>query len=285
VVREPPPLSVRDVVADGARRLAAAGVPRPRREAAQLWEAASGDGLGSAWRLGSDVAGAGALARFQTRLERRAGGAPLAHVLGEWSFRRLELIITPDVLIPRPETEGLVELLLAHVQRGRVADLGTGSGCIALALGSEGSFEQVVAVDASTAALVVARSNAARCGLHPELIRADFGSSLAEGAFDAVVSNPPYLSETEYAGLDPSVKSFEPRLALESGPDGLRATRAVIADAARALRPGGWLAIEIDATRGRESAGLARAAGFAGVTIHQDLFGRERFLLAQRSKR
>jgi release factor glutamine methyltransferase len=114
-------------------------------------------------------------------------------------------------------------------------------------------------------------------------MRADFGRALADGAFDAVVSNPPYLSEAEYAGLEPSVKTFEPRLALESGSDGLAATRAVIADAARVLRPRGWLALEIDATRGLESARLARDAGFVGVTIHQDLFGRERFLLAQRS--
>ncbi len=282
-MRESPSLSVREVVDDGARCLAAAGVPESRREAAQLWEAASGGGYGSAWRRSSDVPAADALARFRAQLDRRAAGAPLAHVLGEWSFRHLELTITPDVLIPRPETEGLVDLVLARVRQGRVADLGTGSGCIALALGSEGSFEQVVAVDASAAALAVARHNAGRCGVQLDLIRADFGRSLAEGVFDAVVSNPPYLSEAEYAGLDPSVKHFEPRLALESGPDGLMATRAVIADAARALRPGGWLAVEIDATRGPDSARLAQDAGLAGVTIHQDLFGRERFLLAQRS--
>lgn len=282
---ESPALSVREVVDGAARRLASLGMSQSRREAARLWESASGDVYGSAWRRGSDVAGDDALARFGTLLDRRAAGAPLAHVLGEWSFRHLDLAITPDVLIPRPETEGLVELLLAHVRQGRVADLGTGSGCIALALASEGGFEQVVAVDASAAALEVARHNAARCRIRIELIRADFGSSLAEGVFDAVVSNPPYLSEAEYDGLDPSVRSFEPRLALESGADGLRATRAVVADAARGLRPGGWLALEIDATRGDESACLARAAGLAGVTIHQDLFGRERFLLAQRSEK
>ncbi|HET7602575.1 MAG TPA: peptide chain release factor N(5)-glutamine methyltransferase [Gemmatimonadales bacterium] len=282
---ELPSISVREVVNDAVRRLAEAGVAEPRREAIQLWEAASGGARGSAWRRGADLASDDALARFRGQLDRRAAGSPLAHVLGEWSFRHLDLTITPDVLIPRPETEGLVDLLLARVQHGRVADLGTGSGCIALALGSEGDFGQVVAVDASAAALAVARHNARRCGIRLDLIHADFGGSLAEGMFDAVVSNPPYLSEAEYAGLDPSVKRFEPQLALESGADGLRATRAVVADAARALRPGGWLALEIDATRAHESACVAQAAGFAGVTIHQDLFGRERFLLAQRSTR
>ncbi|HET7110787.1 MAG TPA: peptide chain release factor N(5)-glutamine methyltransferase [Gemmatimonadales bacterium] len=277
------PHSVRDVVDEARRRLAAAGVVEARREAAQLWEATSDAPRGSAWRRGSDLAEPAVQARFEEQIRRRVAGEPLAHVLGEWSFRHLDLLITPDVLIPRPETEGLVELLLAQVRQGRVADLGTGSGCIALALGSEGSFEQVVAVDASAKALAVARRNAVRCGIRLSLVCADFGSALAENAFDAVVSNPPYLSEAEYGALDASVKAFEPRLALESGDDGLRATGVVMTDAHRALRPGGWLALEIDATRGAESARLARGAGFAGVTIHQDLFGRERFLLAQRS--
>ncbi len=280
---ESAPRSVRDVVDDGRRRLAEAGVVQPRREAAQLWEAVSGAPRGSTWRRGSDLAGPEALAQFYERIERRAAGEPLAHVLGEWSFRHLDLLVTPDVLIPRPETEGLVEHLLAHVRRGRVADLGTGSGCIALALASEGSFQQVIAVDASAEALQVAAHNAARCGISLTLLRADFGSALGEQALDAIVANPPYLSEAEYAALDASVKAFEPRLALESGTDGLRATRAVLMDARRALRPGGWLALEIDATRGPASACLAHDAGFVGVTIHQDLFGRERFLLAQRS--
>jgi release factor glutamine methyltransferase len=271
------------VVDEARRRLAAAGVIEARREAAQLWEAASGAPRGSAWRRGSDFAEPVALARFREQVRRRAAGEPLAHVVGEWSFRHLDLLITPDVLIPRPETEGLVELLLAQVRQGRVADLGTGSGCIALALASEASFEQVVAVDASARALEVARRNAARCGIRLSLVRGDFGSSLAENAFDAVVSNPPYLSEAEYSALDASVKAFEPRLALESGADGLRATGTVMTDAWRALRPGGWLALEIDATRGADAARMARDAGFAGVTIYQDLFGRERFLLAQRS--
>lgn len=278
-----PPRCVREVVEDGARRLASAGVTAARREAAQLWERVSGSRHGTAWRRGSDVAEPAVLSQFRRQVERRAAGEPLAHVLGEWSFRHLDLVVTPDVLIPRPETEGLVELLLARVRHGRVADLGTGSGCIALALGSEGAFEQVVAVDASAPALAVARHNAERCGVKLGLVRGDFGSMLAARHFDAVVSNPPYLSEAEYGTLDRSVKSFEPRLALESGVDGLRATRAVIGGARHALRLGGWLAIEIDATRGAESARLARDAGFAGVTIHQDLFGRERFLLAQRS--
>lgn len=276
-------LSVRNVVDEAGRRLAVAGVIEARREAARLWEAASGAPRGSAWRRGSDLAEPAALARFREQVRRRAAGEPLAHVVGEWSFRHLDLLITPDVLIPRPETEGLVELVLAQLRQGRVADLGTGSGCIALALASEASFEQVVAVDASARALEVARRNAARCGIRLGLVRGDFGSSLAENAFDAVVSNPPYLSEAEYSALDASVKAFEPRLALESGDDGLRATGAVMTDAWRALRPGGWLALEIDATRGADAVRMARDAGFAGVTIYQDLFGRERFLLAQRS--
>lgn len=273
----------RQAVENGARLLAGAGIGRARSESARLWEHANGLAHGTAWQRGSDVAMPAALSRFDECIHRRAHGEPLAYVVGTWGFRHLELEVTPDVLIPRPETEGLVELLLARVSRGRAADLGTGSGCIALSLACEGSFSQVVAVDASVPALAVARRNAARVGQDLGFVRADFGRALAMDAFDAVVSNPPYLSQAEYRALDPSVRSFEPRMALEGGVDGLDATRAVLADASRALRPGGWVALEIDAARAVQSARVACDAGFAGVTIHQDLFGRERFLLAQRS--
>jgi release factor glutamine methyltransferase len=275
---------VRDAVRAGAQLLASAGVAASRREAAHIWEAFAGAPYGAAWRRGTDFADPARLAQFQSAIRRRVRGEPLAHVLGSWGFRHLELEVTPDVLIPRPETEQLVDLLLAHVRTGRVADLGTGSACIALALASEGNFSHVVATDLSDDALAVARRNAEHCGLCLTLVRGDFGGMLAKDAFDAVVSNPPYLTEAEYAVLDASVKSYEPRLALESGADGLRATRTVLQHARRALRPGGWLALEIDATRGAETARLAHDAGLAGVTLHKDLFGRERFLLAQRSK-
>lgn len=275
--------SLQAALAEGAVTLGQAGIPEPRREARRIWT-----GLATAQpsALRQDAAAPperSMRARFSDAVRRRASGKPLAYVIGSWGFRHLTLVVNESVLIPRPETEGLVDLVLERVRTGRVADLGTGSGCIALALASEGAFRQVVAVDRSAAALGVAGRNAALAGVPLTLVRSDFGTALASGAFDVIVSNPPYLSAAEYAGLDLAVKAFEPRLALESGVDGLDATRTILGHAVRQLRPGGWVALEIDATRGEPSARCATDAGFSAVTIHQDLFGRDRYLLAQRS--
>jgi release factor glutamine methyltransferase len=258
------------LLARGSAELRNAGVEAATQEVRWIWEAVSGAPM--------------ATERFVALVQRRTRGEPLAHVLGSWQFRHLTLTITPDVLIPRPETEGLVDLVLERTRRGRVLDLGTGSGCIALALAMEGAFERVVAVDRSRAALAVAATNARLTGLAVDFVQGNFGEALGAGSFDVIVSNPPYLTEGEYLRLDPAVRHHEPRLALASGPDGLDATRVVLAAAARLLRPGGWVALELDSTRAAVSARLAAGAGLGAVTVHQDLFARERFLLAQRSE-
>ena len=280
---EPESLAVQAVLARGAATLGQAGIPEPRREAGRIWAGLCGQPDATAWLASSAPLDRGLASRFGDAVRRRASGKPLAYVIGSWGFRHLTLIIDDNVLIPRPETEGLVDLVLERASGGRVADIGTGSGCVALALATEGSFDMVLGVDRSAAALAVAGRNAAAAGVALPLVLAHFGSALSAAAFDVIVSNPPYLSEAEYQGLDLAVKAFEPRLALESGPDGLTATRAVLTDAVRALRPGGWVALEIDSTRADASARLAAGLGLGAVTIHQDLFGRERFLLAQRS--
>jgi release factor glutamine methyltransferase len=222
---------------------------------------------------------------FLEQVRQVAAGAPLEHVTGCAGFRHLDLRSDGRALIPRPETEGLVGVVLARVNQGTVADIGTGSGAIALALAAEGAFDVVVGVDSSTDALALARENAARTGVRIGLIEGHLASPLATGRFDAVVSNPPYLSASEYLALDPAVREHEPRAALESGADGLAATRELLDDARRVLRPGGWLALEIDATRGDRTRTLAEEFGWHGAAIHLDLFGRERYLLAQRSER
>ncbi len=275
--------TVRQLLVGAAARLAGAGIAEARREAARIWDDLSAAGASGGWPERDLATEPLQAARFERAIELRAQGMPLAYVIGRWGFRRLTLEITPAVLIPRPETELLVELALERINSGRVADIGTGSGCLALALATEGWFRTVVAVDRSAAALAVARRNAAAARASIELVRGDFGSGLASGAFDLIVSNPPYLSTAEFRSLDRSVREFEPRLALESGLDGLAATRAVLADAARGLSSGGWVVMEIDSSRAVESRRIALGAGFGVVTIHQDLFGRERFLLAQRS--
>ncbi|MDX2122159.1 MAG: peptide chain release factor N(5)-glutamine methyltransferase [Gemmatimonadota bacterium] len=274
---------LRDLILRGAGRLAAAGVAEPRREAVRLW--ADLAGLESyALPLPEPAVDPASADRFRAAVERRAGGEPLPYVTGVVGFRRLTLAADPRALIPRPETEGLVDLLLAHGAAGRVADVGTGSGCIALALADEGEYREVIGVERSRDALALAAENRGRTGLRVALVAGDLLSGFADRCLDAVISNPPYLTEAEYQALDPAVRGHEPAEALASGADGLRASEAVLTGAARVLVPGGVVALEIDAARPGESAALAAAAGLVDVTVHADLFGRARYLLARRSE-
>ncbi len=273
-----------DLVTDAGRVLAAARVPDPRREALRLWadlmEASPVDAiLGRRSPVTSEQ-----VAAFLFAVERRAGGEPLAYVSGRAGFRHLTLRVDRRVLIPRPETEGLVELVLARAPRGIVADVGTGSGAIALSLADEGEYHLVLGLDLSDGALAVAAANARCTGLPLALVRADLTTSLGTGSVDVLVANPPYIAAAEYAALDASVRDWEPRLALESGSDGLDATRRLLDDGRRVVVPGGWLALELDASRAGATAAAAGARGWRHVTIHHDLFGRERYLLAQRSE-
>lgn len=253
---------------EARRRLAAAGVEEAAREARWLVEAA--------W-----TGGEGGAARLEALVARRAAGEPLAYVTGIAGFRRLLLQVDSRVLIPRPETEGLVERVLTLVPRGRVADVATGSGCVALALADEGNYDEVVASDASEAALDVARGNAERLGLQVTFLAGDLLAPLAGRRFEAVVSNPPYLTGEELAALDPSVREWEPAPALAAGRDGMEHTRHLLAGAREVLVPGGLLALEVDARRADLSAAHASALGWTGVTVQDDLFGRARYLLAR----
>jgi release factor glutamine methyltransferase len=231
-----------------------------------------------------DGAAPAAAERFGAAVARRAAGEPLAFVTGRAGFRRLVLACDRRALIPRPETELLVELALERVQHGRAVDVGTGTGCIALSLAAEGRVGEVVAIDRSADALALAAENRRRSGLRVSLVRGDLASALGPGSADLVVSNPPYLTEAEWAALDPSVRDWEPRLALPSGADGLAATGALLEDARRVVRPGGWLALEVDAARAAEVARRASALGWTAVAVHRDLYGRERYVLARRSE-
>jgi release factor glutamine methyltransferase len=220
---------------------------------------------------------------FLDAARRRAAGEPLAHVTGRAGFRYLTLVCDRRALIPRPETEGLVELVLARAPTGRLADVGTGSGCIALSLASEGGYEQVIGIDISADALNLARENRARTGARVALVRGDLCAPLAAGSLDALVSNPPYLTAAEHAALDESVRAWEPALALSGGADGLAVVSRLLEAGRTVLRPGGWLALEIDCARAAHCAQRAGALGWSDVAIHADLFGRERYLLARRS--
>ncbi len=223
--------------------------------------------------------------RFRQLVARRVGGEPMAYVIGEAGFRHLTLTVDRRALIPRPESEGLVDLALERVRTGRAADLGTGSGCLALALRQEGGFEVVVALDRSRDALALAGENRARTGLAIALVHADFGSAVRPGSLDLIVSNPPYLTDAEHEALDPSVAAWEPREALTSGPAGMTATERIFAEGPALLRSGGWLVMELDSTRARLAAEAARGFGWHEVDVTNDLFGRPRYLTARRGTR
>jgi release factor glutamine methyltransferase len=259
----------RGAIAAAAATLAAGGLEEPRREAVRLWRELAG-------RPNAD---------FQVAVARRAGGEPLAYVTGQAGFRHLLLGADRRALIPRPETEQLVELILGVAPDGRVADVGTGTGCIALSLAIEGRYRDVLAIERCGAALSLARENRTQVGAAVvRLIQGDLTESLAAASLDALVSNPPYLTDAEWREADTSVRSWEPTEALASGPDGLEHTSRILADGRRVLRPGGWLALELDCRRAAAVARRAVQLGWTRVQVTRDLFGRERFLLARRSE-
>lgn len=267
-----------------ARRLRSAGNPQGRREAAHLAEAAWGLAPGQA-RIGSDRAlPAEAADHLAALVTRRVAGEPLAHVTGVAGFRRLLLASDRRALIPRPETEGLVALVLERMSVGVVADVCTGSGCIALALAQEGRYDRVIGVDCSGDALALARENAARTGLHVEWRQGDLIAPLAGERLDVLVANPPYLTRAEFETLDSSVRGWEPSLALESGADGLAATRRLLAAGLDVVKPGGWIALEVDCERAAAVARLATRFGWMNPVVYQDLYGRARYVLARRSE-
>jgi release factor glutamine methyltransferase len=283
---------LRDLVESAAARLAAAGVENARGDAEWLLAGLLGlrrGALGLALDGGADPALA---ARYQAAVSRRAQREPLQRVLGWEEFRGLRLALTPAVLIPRPETEMLVELALgllpppAPARPPLVLDVGTGSGCIACAIAAERPDVRVIATDRSMDALAVARDNAGRLGVGGRLreIAAGLLEPIGGGCADLVVSNPPYLPTGWLAGLAPEVREHEPIAALDGGPDGLRVLSRLVVEAARTLRPRGGLAVET--AGGAQAAEMARRAGAAGlvaVAVQRDLAGVERFVTARRA--
>ncbi len=271
------PQSPEEMARREARDIVAAVMRRPR-----YWPSAAAD-----TQLTGDVR-----AEIEAAVARRARGAPLAYAVRSAPFRHLTLYVDERVLIPRPETEYLIDRILAFGadrMRGVAVDVGTGSGAIALALAAEGHFSRVIATDVSHDALAVARRNAAACA---EMLRVpvDFreGDALAPlddlaGEVELLVSNPPYIAFDELSALPRGVRDWEPALALSCADDGMAVTRAIVSDAGRLLRPGGILAFEVDARRAQRVAQLVREAGmYEGVEVFLDLTGRERYVLARR---
>ena len=266
---------MRDALVDVAERLAAAGCDSPRVDAEFLVADVLGTSRSAIYADGARTLNDEEQRALAALVERRARREPLAYVLGEWGFRGLSLRVDPRVLVPRPETEAVVERCLAlidGIEEPLVLDVGTGSGAIALAIADEYAGARVTGLDSSEEALALARENVQRTGIDVELIRGDLFDGLPEGPWDLVVSNPPYVRPEEVERLAPEVRDWEPRAALV----GTGATEAVARSAREVLRAGGTLVLETaDGDAGRVLA-LLCGIGYAEVRMSRDLTGRSR---------
>ena len=288
-----PATTVGRLVDDLARTLSARGIAEPISEAREI-VAALYD-VPRFWPLVNGEVGVDASTgqRAVRAAEKRAQGAPLAYAVGRASFRHLTLDVDERVLIPRPETEQLVELVLEEVAGtigGVAIDVGTGSGAIAIALAAEGHFSRVYGTDVSTDAIAVARENvrvsSAVLRAPVEMLHGSLLGPLLDVRARVVVSNPPYIAVGEAAALPDSVRDWEPAVALFSGSDGMAATARLVRESADVLAPGGLFALEVDARRASVAAELVlRERRFRSVRIELDLTGRERFVLARRQEK
>lgn len=277
---------VADLLESGRTRLREAGIEPSARESALLLGRLLGIGEASVLARDTEAVPPEVEARFFELVARRSSGEPTAYLVGEREFWGRPFWVDRRVLIPRPETEHLVEIAfsLPLPERARVLDVGTGSGCIAISLAADRPQWRVVGSDVSLGALAVARANAARNGVADRL--ALFSADLTDGvdlsAFDLVVGNPPYVEEAIVPYLSRDVRDFEPRVALTIGSDGFDATRRLLA-AAAAMRPGTWVVLEFGFGQGEGVLGIADATGhFDLAELRPDLAGIERDVVLRR---
>ena len=211
---------------------------------------------------------------FEKLLRRRLAGEPLAYVIGEREFYSRSFVVTPDVLIPRPETETLAEFAIetaGRMKNPRVLDLGTGSGCLAITLFLEARNCEVFASDVSATALAVAEKNTWANGACVRFVNSDLLGCFAKSSFDMIISNPPYVSEAEYTELSAQVRHYEPRAALLGGEDGLEYIRKIAAAAGRVLQEGGFLLLEIGAGQAESAERIIRGNGFSDIRFETDI--------------
>jgi release factor glutamine methyltransferase len=271
-----PATTHRALLERGRRRLAAIG-DEAGFEAELLLVHALGSTRAALYARLSDPVPAAAVHRYAALLDARAAGRPLAYVTGRREFWSLELEVTEATLVPRADTETLVAFALdvLGAEAADVADLGTGSGAVALALASERPAWRIVATDRSPAALAVARRNAAALGIVVDWREGDWIEGLPERHYALIVANPPYLAADDPHLADPALAA-EPRDALVAGPTGLEAIERIVRDAPRRLSPGGWLALEHGAAQGPAVRALLGAVGYHEIRTIRDLGGRER---------
>ena len=277
-------MTLGDLLTDGAVRLAKAGIDGAAREVRLLLQAAAGIPIATQIAFPERTIEIAAAARFDVLLERRARREPMAHILGQREFWSLAFKVTADTLDPRPDSETLVQAVLDQLPDRsaalRLIDFGTGTGCLLLALLHELPNATGAGVDVSAAALAVATENANALGLaqRTSFHRSDWDDGLASG-FDIVLSNPPYIPSEDIAGLQPEIASYEPRLALDGGPDGLDAYRRLGPATARLLVPDGLAAFEIGIGQGESVRRIMAAAGLRHIATARDLAAVERSLL------
>ncbi len=276
-------MTVGEALADGTHVLAEAGIDTARLEAELLLAKACDDCARALlyMELRRDLSPEAEEA-YETLLARRARREPLAYILGRWGFRRLTLKTDKRALVPRPETEIVVERALEHLdgmEEPAVLDVGTGTGAIALAIVDEHPRARVTAIDASEEALALARENLDLLGINGRvrLVAHDLTEGLGRDDFDLVVSNPPYVEPEDIEALQPEVRDWEPRIALVAH----GATEAVARAATEALRPGGWVVLEIAENQAARVAGLLRDLGYEHLRVSPDMAGRDRVIEAQ----
>jgi release factor glutamine methyltransferase len=279
---------VREALDAAVDALAAVGVDDPRLDAELLLGEAMGRSRAELIADSGAEVPASAARSFGEMVRRRLRREPVAYILGRRGFRNLELAVDPRVLVPRPETELLVELAL-ELESARVLDIGTGSGAIALAVADELPDAEVTATDTSPAALEVARGNAQRLGLVERVRFVEGTLPDADVGFDLILANLPYVAERDWPSLQPEVTQYEPREALLAGPDGLDAYRALIPECAPLLSRyatprRGALAVEVGEGQAAAVAELMRAAGFGEVETRRDLAGIERVVVGRSVK-
>ena len=277
--------TIGECLSGGAERLAAAGVPEPRREARLLLAHALG--LETAVIIGYPERPVAEDAAYRALIGRRADREPLSHLTGRREFWSLDFIVTADTLDPRPDSETVVEAALARIgDRAapiRVLDLGAGTGCLLLALLHELPGASGVGVDIAPAAVAVARDNAERLGLgsRARFIVGDWGAPLA-GPLDLIVANPPYIAAGEIAGLQREVAQYEPRRALDGGPDGLDCYRALAGDVARLLAPNGAAILEFGMGQAKPVGQILEPAGLLVEGFAADLSGTQRCVICRK---